>query len=279
MAKQEHSIREILFGAIDFFRNYKKIFFLSFLLGIIVSIFYNNTKKPFYKTSAIAISGLDFYENYENQPILDPLLPIEMINFLAEDIRQKNKNELSELLNLPISCIEQLKSIEAKEMYRIDADNRQNPISKFEIEIKVYDQNVVEKVEEGLLFYFTNNTYVKSYYEMYQKRHEAIIDKIDEEISSLMSARSSQLHTADFSSVSITNNRSRSVTQNQIIELYKQKQDYIKEFVLLKPLSFVKSISKPERPEALLWPRVLTITLISLILGFIIAGVKELEKK
>ena len=28
MAKQEHSIREILFGAIDFFRNYKKIFFL-----------------------------------------------------------------------------------------------------------------------------------------------------------------------------------------------------------------------------------------------------------
>ena len=106
-----------------------------------------------------------------------------------------------------------------------------------------------------------------------------VLDKIDEEITSLMSARSSQLHNADFSSVSITNNRSRSVTQNQIIELYKQKQDYIKEFVLLKPLSFVKSFSKPEKPEDLLWPRVLTITLISLILGFIIAGVKELEKK
>ena len=94
-----------------------------------------------------------------------------------------------------------------------------------------------------------------------------------------MSARSSQLHNADFSSVSITNNKSTSVAQNQIIELYKQKQDHIKEFALLKPLSFVKSFSKPEKPEDLLWSRVLTITLISLILGFIIAGVKELGKK
>lgn len=279
MDNQEESIRDILFSVINFFRNQVKIFVFFLVLGVAVSIIYHNTKKPYYETNAIAISGLYFYEKYENQSILDPLLAIEMVNFLAEDVRQKNINELSELLNVPISLVENIKSIEAEGLYRIDADNRQNPISKFEIKLKVYDRNIVEKVEEGLLFYFTNNTYVKSYYEMYQNRNEAIIDKIDEEISSLMSARSSQLHNADFSSVSITNNKSTSVAQNQIIELYKQKQDHIKEFALLKPLSFVKSFSKPEKPEDLLWSRVLTITLISLILGFIIAGVKELGKK
>ena len=279
MDNQEESIRDILFSVINFFRNQVKIFVFFLILGVAVSLIYHNTKKPYYETNAIAISGLYFYEKYENQSILDPLLAIEMVNFLAEDVRQKNINELSELLNLPLSLVENIKSIEAEGLYRIDADNRQNPISKFEIKLKVYDRNIVEKVEEGLLFYFTNNTYVKSYYEMYQNRNEAIIDKIDEEISSLMSARSSQLHTADFSSVSITNNKSTSVAQNQIIELYKQKQDHIKEFALLKPLSFVKSFSKPEKPEDLLWARVLTITLISLILGFIIAGVKELGKK
>ncbi len=279
MDNQEESIRDILFSVINFFRNQVKIFVFFLVLGVAISIIYHNTKKPYYETNAIAISGLYFYEKYENQSILDPLLAIEMVNFLAEDVRQKNINELSELLNVPISLVENIKSIEAEGLYRIDADNRQNPISKFEIKLKVYDRNIVEKVEEGLLFYFTNNTYVKSYYEMYQNRNEAIIDKIDEEISSLMSARSSQLHNADFSSVSITNNKSTSVAQNQIIELYKQKQDHIKEFALLKPLSFVKSFSKPEKPEDLLWSRVLTITLISLILGFIIAGVKELGKK
>lgn len=279
MDNQEESIRDILFSVINFFRNQVKIFVFFLVLGVAISIIYHNTKKPYYETNAIAISGLYFYEKYENQSILDPLLAIEMVNFLAEDVRQKNINELSELLNVPISLVENIKSIEAEGLYRIDADNRQNPISKFEIKLKVYDRNIVEKVEEGLLFYFTNNTYVKSYYEMYQNRNKAIIDKIDEEITSLMSARSSQLHNADFSSVSITNNKSTSVAQNQIIELYKQKQDHIKEFALLKPLSFVKSFSKPEKPEDLLWPRVLTITLISLILGFIIAGVKELGKK
>ena len=279
MDNQEESIRDILFSVINFFRNQVKIFVFFLVLGVAVSIIYHNTKKPYYETNAIAISGLYFYEKYENQSILDPLLAIEMVNFLAEDVRQKNINELSELLNVPISLVENIKSIEAEGLYRIDADNRQNPISKFEIKLKVYDRNIVEKVEEGLLFYFTNNTYIKSYYEMYQNRNEAIIDKIDEEISSLMSARSSQLHNADFSSVSITNNKSTSVAQNQIIKLYKQKQDHIKEFALLKPLSFVKSFSKPEKPEDLLWSRVLTITLISLILGFIIAGVKELGKK
>ena len=67
--------------------------------------------------------------------------------------------------------------------------------------------------------------------------------------------------------------------QNQIIELYKQKQDYLKEFALLKPLSFVKSFSTPEKPEDLLWVRIMTITLISFVLGFLIAGIKELGAK
>lgn len=278
MNNNQLGIQDLLKGTISFIDRQFKIIFLSFVVGLLLSIIFHFTQKKYYETKAIAISGLSLYEQYENQTILDPLLAIEMINFLAEDIRQKNINELSELLNIPISLVENIKSIGAENLYRIDADNRENPISKFEIKLKVYDRKIVEKVEEGLLFYFTNNAHIKSYYEMFQNRNEAIIDKIDEEISSLMSARSSQLHNADFSSLTISNNRSNnSVAQNQIIELYKEKQKHIKEFALLKPLSFVKSFSKSEMPEDLFLPRVLTITLISIILGFFIAGVRELR--
>ena len=96
---------------------------------------------------------------------------------------------------------------------------------------------------EGLLYYFNNNPYVKSYYEAYQNRNEAIISRIDEEIASLKNARNNQTNNSEFSNISITNDRSESKLQNQIVELYKQKQDYIKEHTLLKPLSFVKSFS------------------------------------
>ena len=92
--------------------------FYCFRLNSIV--FYHNSKKPYFETSAIAISGLYFYENYEDQKILDPQ-QIEIVNFLAEDVRQKNRNELSSLLNLPTSVVKNIKSIEAEGLYRVDA--------------------------------------------------------------------------------------------------------------------------------------------------------------
>ena len=91
MKNQEVSVRDILYGVINFFRNQAKTIVLFLVLGIIVSVFYHNSKKPYFETSAIAISGLYFYENYEDQKILDPQLAIEIVNFLAEDVRQKKQ--------------------------------------------------------------------------------------------------------------------------------------------------------------------------------------------
>ena len=272
-------VKDILFGIISFFRKQVRILVIFSVLGVVISLFYHNSKKPFYETSAIAISGLYFFENYEDQKILDPQIAVEIVNFISQDVRQKNRNELSSLLNLPTSLIKDIKSIEAEGLYRVDADNRQNPISKFEIKLKVYDPNIVKQVAEGLIYYFNNNPYVKSYYEAYQKRNEAIITRIDEEIVSLKNARNYQTNNSEISNISITNDRSESKLQNQIVELYKQKQDYIKEHSLLKPLSFVKSFSMTEKPEDMLWVRILTITLISFLLGLVIAGFKELGTK
>ena len=272
-------IKDILFGVISFFRRQARILILFSVLGVVIALFYHNSKKPFYEASAIAISGLYFYENYEDQEILDPQIAVEILNFLSDDVRQKNRNELSSLLNLPVSVVKNIKSIEANGLYRVDADNRQNPISKFEIKLKVYDPNIVKQVGEGFLYYFNNNPYVKSYYEVYQNRNEAIITRIDEEIASLKNARKDQTNNSEFSNISVTNDRSVSKLQNQIVELYKQKQDHIKEHALLKPLSFVKSFSIPEKPENMLWVRIMTLTLISFILGLVIAGIKDLGTK
>ena len=78
------------------------------------------------------------------------------MNFLS-GCSSKKRNELSSLLNLPVSLIKAIKSIEAEGLYKLDADNRQNPISKFEIKLKVYDPKIVKQVAEGLLYYFNNN--------------------------------------------------------------------------------------------------------------------------
>ena len=134
-------------------------------------------------------------------------------------------------------------------------------------------------VEEALLHYFSNNQYVKSHYESFKKRNEFIIEKIDEEIISLQNTRkNTNVHNTDFSSISITNSRMKTIQQNQIVDLYRQKQDYIKEYDLLKPLSFVKRFSIPEKTENLLLLRILIITFGSLILGLVIAVFNDLTR-
>ena len=147
-------VKDILFGVISFFRRQVRILVLFSVLGVVIALFYHNSKKPFYETSAIAISGLYFFENYEDQKILDPQIAVEIVNFLSDDVRQKNRNELSSLLNLPVSLIKNIKSIEANGLYRVDADNRQNPISKFEIKLKVYDPNIVKQVGRRITILF-----------------------------------------------------------------------------------------------------------------------------
>ena len=112
-----------------------------------------------------------------------------------------------------------------------------------------------------------------------KQRNETIINRIDEEISSLKSARNSQTSNSDFSSISITNDRSESRLQNQIIELYKQKQDYIKEFALLKPLSFVKSFSTPEKPEGFTLGSNNDNYSYFFCVRFVVAGIKEIGAK
>ena len=85
-------IKDILFGVISFFQESSQILMLFSCLRCCYSIvFYHNSKKPYFETSAIAISGLYFYENYEDQKILDPQIAVEILNFVSDDVRQKTE--------------------------------------------------------------------------------------------------------------------------------------------------------------------------------------------
>ena len=98
-------VNDILSGVISFFRRQVRVLVIFSVLGVVIALFYHNSRKPFYETSAIAISGLYFFENYEDQKILDPQIAVEIVNFVSQDVRQKNRNELSSLLNLPVSLL------------------------------------------------------------------------------------------------------------------------------------------------------------------------------
>ena len=98
---KENLIRDFL----TFFRKIFKTIFLFFVLGVLFGILYDKFKKPYYETTAIATSGLSYFEgvvqpdNFTN-PIIDQKEIINIINSLSPIIESRDHELLASKLEL-----------------------------------------------------------------------------------------------------------------------------------------------------------------------------------
>ena len=118
-------------------------------------------------------------------------------------------------------------------------------------EIGVYDmkfgdtiiRNLTESdIEEGLLYYFNTNKYIKGYYELFLMSNSIEIKEIDNEVSLLRKLRNSNLN-IDFSTTNIGLKTQNNKVNNAIIELIELKSVKLMNQELLKPLVFIQGFS------------------------------------
>ena len=240
--QNEIGIQDIFIGVIKFFKYQIKTITVFVVLGIILSLAYHLVKKPFYETDAIALSGICYYESgYDGKvSFLDPQAAIDLVNILSEEIIKGNVKELSNL-------------------------------SKFKINLEVYDKNIIKLVDNALIDYFNNNSHVKLHYNAFKSRRKNMISEIDEEIKLIRDARLSNTVPMDLSRISISQRGSSSGLRNEIIQLFETKENYIKELELCKPLYFFKSFSFPENPKNMFVLRIILGIVISFFIGSIVA--------
>ena len=271
--QNEIGIQDIFIGVIKFFKCQIKTITVFVVLGIILSLAYHLVKKPFYETDAIALSGICYYESGYDGSVnfLDPQSAIDLVNILSKEITKGNVKELSNLLNLSEDIIYKIKFIEAEGFFKIDPENREIPLSKFKINLEVYDKNIIEVLENALIDCFNNNSHVKVHYNAFKSRRKNMISEIDEEIKLIRDARLSNTVPMDLSRISISQRGSSSGLRNEIIQLFETKENYIKELELCKPLYFFKSFSLPENPKNMFVPRIIFGILISFFIGTIVA--------
>lgn len=271
--QNEIGIQDIFIGVIKFFKYQIKTITVFVVFGIILSLAYHLVKKPFYETDAIALSGICYFESGYDGSIefLDPQAAIDLINALSEEINKRNVKELSSLLNLSEDIIYKIKFIDAEGIFKIDPENREIPLSKFKINLEVYDKNIIELLENALIDYFNNNNHVMIHYNAFKTRRKNMISEIDEEIKLIRDARLSNTAPMDLSRISISQRGGSSGLRNEIIQLFETKENYIKELELCKPLSFFKSFSFPENPKKMFVQRIVLGILISFFIGTIVA--------
>lgn len=266
-----------------FYQNFK--FILGFLIiGVVFGIIYNVVKKPYFETSVYATSALSYFETEEvdyksKKIVLDQQAIVDLINNVSLLIEDQELEEISQKLNIPFEIAENIRFLEAEELFYVDGDNIQQKRDKFKITLEVYENSSIPIVQKGLRYFIENNSYVKNQYEFYLEQSGELSFKIEKEIQDLKEIRMllGSKSVGDYSEIKF--NSENTQTENQIINLFIKKQQIQKHMKLLKPINFLGNFSVPEKPENRLWIRIGIMSLLFLFIAIGISIIKYFNAK
>ena len=275
---EEINIRQIFSEFVHFNKRNKNLIFVFVLIGIVSVILFQNLKPAYYETKAICMSGISKYERVDYEEGWLQRTAIDLINYLEINIENKDYNELAYLLGIDISVAQKIKKIEAEQLFQKDMNEEFFSLNKFEVMLVVFDNNIISEIQEGLLYYFNSNNYVKKYYEEFIESSNKIILDINQEMKLLEKIRiEGSKNRMDFSSsLKVINGQEKSEVSNQIVALSQYREDIRTQKELLKPLSFVQDFAKVNQKEddILIWS--ILGSFLSFLISLFVALIKEI---
>ena len=277
---EELNLKEVFANFVNFISRNNKLILGIVLTGVISVVLFQKLKKPYFETKAICMSGIAEYERQEQIEDLSQRTAIDLVNYLQINIENKDYIELSELLSIDVLIAEKLKKIEAEQLYQQDMNEKFYALNKFEILLSVFDNKAIKELQNGLIYYFSNNEYVSEYHAKYVESNKQIINDIQDELILLDNVRiEGAKNNLDISSVNIISGKDGKEISNQIISLSQLREDIKTNQALLKPLVYVQEFAKVNKKEddILVWG--ILGGIISFIIGIFVAQVKEIKDK
>ena len=266
--KEELSLREIINDVILFFIKFKILIISITFIGFLSMVIFEKTKPEYFSTTAIATSGVSEFERiYDSREEMNQRTAINLINNLQLDILKEDFIVVSEKLNILEDEASLIKSIIAAQIINEDQDGKDHNTPKFSIELIVKDNEIISRVQEGLIYLFNTNKYIIKYNDKYQETSKIEVESIDKEVVELKRLRGLDNSDLDMSTMNIYSKNRVNESQNQIIELIQHRTLNLTHQLLLKPLSFVQGFSKTQVPDR----ASLFLTLVAFLISFLIS--------
>ena len=277
---EELNLRELFANFVKFISRNRRLLLIIVSIGILGAIGYQKLKPPYFETKAICMSGISEYERVEYEEDWLQRTAIDLINYLEINIDNKDYVALSDLLGVDLVVAKNIKKIEAEQLYQKDMNEEFFTLNKFEIMLTVFDNKIIEDVQKGLIYYFSNNEYVSDYARKFNESSDQIIIDINREMKLLERIRiEGAKNSLDVSSsLKVINGQEKSGVSNQIILLSKFREEIKTKKELLHPLSFVQNFAKVNKKEddILVWG--LLGGFISFLFGLFVALIIEVKK-
>ena len=277
---EELNLKELFSNFVRFNRRNKNSLLAFITFGVISVILFQNFKTPYYETKAICMSGISEYERVKYEEGWLQRTAIDLINYLQINIENKDYQELSFLLGIDLEIAEKIKKIEAEQLYQKDMNEEFFSLNKFEIMLTVFDNQVIEDVQKGLVYYFYNNKYVNDYYMKFNESCDQIIKDINYEMNLLEKIRLEGAKNSldvSSSSVNVISGKEGKNISNQIISLSDFREEIKMKKSLFKPLTYVQDFANVDQKEddILVWG--LLTGFISFIVGLLVSLIKEVK--
>ena len=275
---EELNLSELFSNFVKFISRNSRFLLVFIGAGVISVVGYQKFKIPYYETKAICMSGISEYERQEQIEDLSQRTAIDLINHLQINIENKDYSALVISLGLDLDVVSSLKSIEAEQLYQQDLNEKFYALNKFEIVLLTFNKKNIDQLQKGLIYYFSNNTFIKQYHNSYLASNIEIINDINNEIVMLDNIRVvGAKNSLDVSSVNIVSGKESSVVSNQIILLSQLRENIKTKQALLKPLTFVQNFAKVSQKEDDILILGILGAILSFILGLFVALIKEVK--
>jgi|TARA_B100000780_G_scaffold226719_1_gene165939 hypothetical protein len=276
---EELNLKQLFTDFVNFISRNKKTLLAFIMLGVFSVIIFQNLKPSYYDTQAICMSGIAEYERIEQLEELSQRTAVDLINYLQINISNKDHDQLALLLDISAQTASNIKSVEAEQLYQQDMNEKFYALNKFEVRLSVFDNNIINDIQKGLIYYFNNNNFIKDYHEMYLNSSNSLVSEIKDEMNVLSNMRlEGAKNNLDLSSVNIISGKDENTISNQIISLAQLKEEIKTNQMLLNPLVFVQDFAKTNKTERDLLVWCLLSGFISLLFGMLFAYIRELQK-
>ena len=276
MENKELSLSDLVANFILFLIRNKILIISITLFGVFSVIVFQKFKPAYYKTIAIATSGISVYERLEDDEALNQYAAVNLINNLDQYLRKGDYSSVSKKLQINLSEANKIRKISAEHIVREDKDKKKHNTSMFYITLYVNDFTIIDDVQNGLLYYFNDNPYIDNYKNIFNRTNNELISFINQEISEKKELRSKHTSYSDIRAINNDNKEDlplsnefaelKMLQHNLVTQNSRGSLEYIDEFI---------STEVAER-EIAIWS--ILFGVISFLVSLIVALVLEVNK-
>jgi len=270
----EIDIIELLVKIVKFTKQYFMFLIIFIVIGIIIG-FVATKKQTVYTSEMIATTDLfiDHYSEKQNKIISEkapqiisekaPQIIIETINFLNKTNIAKELSFENKISNISASIIN---------------NEKKEPTENFKISIVLSKKADLSILDEKINSYLSENKYIKSKLEEKKSQNTAILESLNSKILEIDSLQNFIINKK--------NSNNQIVVEDNIgvAKLFEKKIELEKELILLKnekidkPLVVIFNFYPAKEKTSDNKIKIVIITMLFLILGIIVALIRELLK-